>query len=191
VAKDIKDSEVARTGRRMSTFEKATVAIGVLSLATAVGGGVLGSYVTYKWFDPSSKEIEERGTLVIEQREVLTKDPCASVNLFVRLKNVGHRPLKSIEIFLRHPDSPSAPASLSADSFVLDAPTKSKTLDRYVLTSPIQPGDAISLTATGRVYGLTIRTGTVDPSIDVYDGGFMTFENDKTRTGGGQDCDFN
>jgi len=134
-------------------------------------------YLTYKWFDPADKEIEERGVLQFVKSDGLI--PCgpnetswgaddSDVAVTVTLANIGKRPMKDTMISVAHSHKP-VDLEVEIEGFTVQLVGNSEHTSVFSISPAIPPGANISLHARGKFSSIAVNPQTRDPILNVFD----------------------
>jgi hypothetical protein len=139
----------------MTRYEKISIFLSVTALCLSLPAGGIGAYLTYKWFDPAVKELEQRGVLqqIGGSQSVVcigaTRSPDHPMSYETQLKNIGRRPMKDIEISISQLDNETLRPTISIDGFVVDEPRIGTNTTTFRLSTAIAPGEKIKLAISG------------------------------------------
>lgn len=156
----------------MTRFERITLIISSLALVVSLLVAALGPWVTYYWFDPTSKAFSERAIFVTVHSDIIPPlvddspiNGAPRLVAHIQLQNIGHYPANNAKIIVVANEASATEPEISVWGRVTERNKTSGRVSEYSFSQAVAPNGTIDLSASGAIAGLYFITEHGDKTV--------------------------
>ena len=156
----------------MTTSARLTLIISSLALVVSLLAAAVSPWVTYHWFDPTTKPFKERAVFVSVRSDTTapesagsSKEQSIDVRVEIELQNIGHLPANNAKIVAVVTAGKVTEPTIGVADRVAERTKASGSIFEYSLSQPVAPDSKITITARGSLVGLYLFTEYGDKTV--------------------------